>query len=148
MPNNWNSRRNARGPDQSRSKSGDTAASRGRCLTNSVHLLRLTLPLRSFLALPHSIFLVFLTFDRNTLTPKNAAMSVFNPMILDASIQAITSSLRDEQKAEVLLFAACHLNLQRSGSTLVTFWNPRRGAAQAHPLSSSQRLIHHHRLLL
>jgi hypothetical protein len=40
-------------------------------------------------------------------------MSVFNPMILDASIQTITSALRDEEKAEVLLFAAKHLDLAR-----------------------------------
>lgn len=40
-------------------------------------------------------------------------MVVFNPNILTASIQAITSSLREDQKAEVLLFAARFLSLAR-----------------------------------
>lgn len=41
-------------------------------------------------------------------------MSVFNPNILDASIHALTTSLRDEQKADVLLYASRYLPLEGS----------------------------------
>lgn len=41
-------------------------------------------------------------------------MNVFNPKILDASIRDVTSCLSDHQKADVLLYAMGHLNLDRS----------------------------------
>lgn len=41
-------------------------------------------------------------------------MSVFNPKILDASLRDVTSSLSDEEKADVLLFAMERLHIDRS----------------------------------
>ncbi|KAI0673254.1 hypothetical protein C8Q78DRAFT_1077528 [Trametes maxima] len=41
-------------------------------------------------------------------------MNVFNPKILDASIRDVTAGLSDEQKADVLLYAMSHLELERS----------------------------------
>ncbi|KAI0791127.1 hypothetical protein C8Q75DRAFT_716245 [Abortiporus biennis] len=41
-------------------------------------------------------------------------MSVFNPRILDASLRDVTSILPDEQKADVLLYAMQHLQIERS----------------------------------
>lgn len=41
-------------------------------------------------------------------------MNVFNPKILDASIRDVTSGLADHQKADVLLYAMSHLELDRS----------------------------------
>ncbi|TBU54938.1 hypothetical protein BD310DRAFT_969499 [Dichomitus squalens] len=42
------------------------------------------------------------------------SMNVFNPKILDASIRDVTSCLTDEQKADVLLSAMAHLQIDRS----------------------------------
>jgi hypothetical protein len=52
-------------------------------------------------------------------------MVVFNPNILNASIHAITSSLREDQKAEVLLFAARFLSLKRYLCSLMFVYAPR-----------------------
>ena len=41
-------------------------------------------------------------------------MSVFNPKILDASIRDVTTGFADEQKADILIYAMQHLNLDRS----------------------------------
>jgi hypothetical protein len=40
-------------------------------------------------------------------------MSVFNPNILDACMQAVTGALRPDEKADVLLHAARYANLER-----------------------------------
>ncbi|KAI0369545.1 hypothetical protein BV20DRAFT_1053138 [Pilatotrama ljubarskyi] len=42
------------------------------------------------------------------------SMNVFNPKILDASIRDVTAGLSDEQKADVLLYAMSHLEVERS----------------------------------
>lgn len=41
-------------------------------------------------------------------------MNVFNPKILDASLRDVASSLPDEQKADVILYAMEHLPIERS----------------------------------
>jgi len=41
-------------------------------------------------------------------------MSVFNPRILDASLRDVTSSLSDQRKADVLLYAMQHIPLESS----------------------------------
>ncbi|KAI0772310.1 hypothetical protein BD413DRAFT_612487 [Trametes elegans] len=41
-------------------------------------------------------------------------MNVFNPKILDASIRDVTAGLSNDQKADVLLYAMGHLELERS----------------------------------
>ena len=50
------------------------------------------------------------------------SLNVFNPKILDASIRDVTSCLADEQKADVLLSAMAHLQIDRS---VVTRLQPR-----------------------
>ena len=40
-------------------------------------------------------------------------MNVFNPKILDASLRDVASSLPDEQKADVILYAMEHLPIER-----------------------------------
>ncbi|KAI0820145.1 hypothetical protein BC628DRAFT_932767 [Trametes gibbosa] len=42
------------------------------------------------------------------------SMNVFNPKILDASVRDVTAGLSDLQKADVLLYAMGHLELERS----------------------------------
>lgn len=42
------------------------------------------------------------------------SLNVFNPKILDASVRDVTAGLSDEQKADVLLYAMSHLELERS----------------------------------
>ncbi|EPQ56057.1 hypothetical protein GLOTRDRAFT_111085 [Gloeophyllum trabeum ATCC 11539] len=45
-------------------------------------------------------------------------MNVFNPKILDASIRDVTASLTDDQKADVLLYAMKHLQVENSRTTI------------------------------
>ncbi|KAI0633147.1 hypothetical protein C8Q77DRAFT_1218476 [Trametes polyzona] len=46
--------------------------------------------------------------------PPIRSMNVFNPKILDASVRDVTAGLSDLQKADVLLYAMSHLELERS----------------------------------
>ncbi|KAH9911772.1 uncharacterized protein BXZ73DRAFT_93322 [Epithele typhae] len=46
--------------------------------------------------------------------PHPPTSNVFNPKIIDASIRDVTGCLSDEHKADVLLYAMAHLNLDRS----------------------------------
>ncbi|TCD60759.1 hypothetical protein EIP91_009552 [Steccherinum ochraceum] len=61
--------------------------------------------------------------------PDGPIMNVFNPRILDASLRDVTSTLTDEQKADVLIYAMQHLSIERFVASVES--GPDRASSQS-----------------